>query len=172
MAIVLLLSFKADEPERGSFYATVDGKPFRLREDQVFKGIVSDKSGSMDGRIGASTVMMISFYGSVADKADNLPFSENIQFEINYEQEKTGEANPFAAALLYQTNQYTAITEKSKIKITEFTWEPDHKHFLVSADFDCKMLNSGFLKEVTMKGKMSNIRVTVPSWIAARSIPK
>jgi len=176
LLLILLVtgsSFKPEgEVEKGYFSATVDGKAFKVKDDQIFKGILVNKEGSMDGRTAAHTVVSITFNGPSYDKPDHKPFNETVQFEINYEEQKTGPSK-FSAALQYQSTDYSMIKEVSKLNITQFTWEPDHKHFRISADFECKMRSWGYpsdgKKDAFLKGKMTNVRIIVPSWISAKN---
>ncbi len=173
--LIASTSFKPAEGEqdKGFFAATVDGKPFKVRDDQIFKGILVNKAGSMDGRTAAHTVVNVTFNGPSYDKPDHRPFNETVQFEINYQEQKTGPTSLFTVALQYQSTDYSMIKETSKLNVTRFTWEPDHKHFRISADFDCKMRSWGYpsdgKKDTNLKGKMTNVRITVPSWITAKN---
>lgn len=160
------------QKEKGSFSALVDGKTFKLREDQLFRGILVSKSASMDGRTPARTVISTTFNGATYDKPDKTPFNESVAFEMSYEDSKTGVPAIFSVALQYNSTDYSMIKEQSKVNITQFTWEDDHKHFHLSADFDCKMRSWGYpsdnKKDVNLKGHMTNIRITVPSWIGKK----
>jgi hypothetical protein len=159
-----------EEQGKGTFTASVDGKPFQLREDQLCRGVLVSKPGTMDGRTPARTVISINFNGASVEKT---PFDESMQFEILYEEEKTGEPGTYTIALKYQSADYSIIKEQSKLKITQFIWEADHKHFKLSSEFDCKMRSWGYpsdgKKDVSLKGRMSNVRITVPSWITPKN---
>ena len=146
-----------------------DGRMFKLQEGQLFRGILVNKTGSIDGRTPARTVISTTFNGTSYDKPDKTSFTESVAFEMSYEDSKLGEPEKFSVALQYNSTDYNMIKEKSKVKITQFTWEADHKHFRLSADFDCLMRSWGYpsdnKKDVPLKGHMTNIRVTVPSWV-------
>jgi hypothetical protein len=83
---------------------------------------------------------------------------------------KLGEPSGYAIALQFSGTNYFMLTEGSKLEITKFEWESDRKHFNLSADFNCKLRSFGYpndgKKDVMLKGRMSDIRITVPSWIA------
>jgi hypothetical protein len=162
-----------DVKEKGSFYATVDGKMFKLQEGQVLKGILEKKAGTMDGRTPTRTVISTIFNGNSYDKPDKTPFTETVSLEMSYDDSKLGEPEKFSMALQYSSNDYKMMKEKSKVKITAITWDDDHKHFRLSADFDCWMRSWGYpndnKKDVNLKGHLTNIKVTVPSWAA---VPK
>jgi len=168
-----LSSFQEAEKDKGTFSATVDGKVFQLREDQLFRGLVMNKNGTIDGRVPARTVISATFNGPSYDMSQDRLFNETMQFEINYEADKTGEPVMYAVAMQYESGNYYSLKENSKLILTQFEWETDKKHFRISADFNCKLRSWGApadgKKDITIKGKMSNIRVTVPSWITAKN---
>ena len=168
-----LLSFQEGDKDQGSFSASLDGKPFQLRTDQLFKGLVTNKTGSIDGRVPAHPIVSATFNGPTYNASEGRLFNENIQFEINYEADKTGEPASYQVALQYLSSNYYSVKEQSKITVSQFEWESDKKHFRISADFNCKMRSWGApadgKKDISLKGKMSNIRVTVPSWIMAKN---
>lgn len=162
-----------EEKNSGSFSATVDGKPFVLREDQLFRGLLLNKSASMDGRTPARTVINTSLNGTSYNLADGRVFNDLVQFEIGYEGEKLGEPTFYAVALQFNSTNYFMFHEDSKLNITHFVWETDKKHFIMTAEFSCKMRSFGYpgdgKKDVSFKGKMTDIRITVPSWIAQKN---
>ena len=81
------LCFQTGEDEqqksKGSFFATVDGRMFKLRDDQLYRGILERKSASMDGRTPPRTVINVAFNGATYDKPDKTSFSESIAFEMS-----------------------------------------------------------------------------------------
>lgn len=170
-ALVFLSAFRPDETP--SFSATIDSKPFKLREDQLFRGIVANKNGSIDGRVPNRTVVSVTFNGPAYNASEGRLFNENLQFEINYEADKTGEPQTFMVAMQYESANYYNVKDQSKLTVTQFEWESDKKHFLISADYNCKMRSWGApadgKKDLILKGRMSNIRVTVPSWVTAKN---
>lgn len=163
----------AMDPNKGSFSATVDGKPFKLRDDQLYRGLLMTKSPSMDGRTPARTVISTTFNGLSYPTSTGKDFSESVAVEIQYYGEKTGFYPSFAYALQFESTNYYMLPESSKMNVTQFVWESDKKHFLISADFDCKMRSWGYpgdgKRDVAFKGKMGNIRITVPSWLATKN---
>jgi len=171
LGCLALTSFQGDD--QGAFYATIDGKPFQLRSDQLFRGLVSNKAGSMDGREPAKTVISATFNGPSYNAAEGRLFNENIAVEINYEADKKGEAKTYTLGMQYQSGNYYTVKELSKLTVTQFEWESDKKHFHFSADFNCKLRSWGApadgKKDISLKGKMTNIRVTVPSWVIAKN---
>ena len=171
LACLSLTSFQ--EADKSAFSATINGKVFQLREDQLFRGLVMNKNGSLDGRIPNRTVISTTFNGPSYDMSEGRLFNETIQFEINYEADKTGEPAYSAVAMQYESANYYSIKEQSKITVTQFEWESVNMHFRISADFNCKLRSWGApgdgKKDIVLKGQMSNIRVTVPSWITAKN---
>lgn len=161
----------ADEV-KGTMNAIVDGKPFVLADGQLMRGILVNKDGSMDGRTPPRTVIMATFSGPVYKNSDGKDFTENIEVEIVFENKSSYTPGYFSLSLANQSISYFMINEQSKLNVTQLSWSADKKSFRLFADFDCKMRSFGFpndkKKDVSLKGKLSNIRVTVPSWIAAK----
>lgn len=157
---------------KGTMNATVDGKPFALADDQLMRGILVNKDGSMDGRTPPRTVIMANFTGPVYKSSDGKDFTENIEIEIVFENKSAYTPGYFNLSLASQSTSYFMINEQSKLNVTQISWSADKKSFRLFADYDCKMRSFGFpndkKKDVSLKGKLSNIRVTVPSWIASK----
>lgn len=127
----------------------------------------------MDGRTPARTVISVNFKGPSYNLDGGRFFAESVEFEINYNKDqKTGPARDYLAVLQYKSTDYFMVKEQSKLNITKMDWDNDKKHFWLSADFDCKMRSMGYpndgKKDVSLKGNMEDIRITVPSWIAAK----
>lgn len=173
LTLITLSSFMQDESVKNSFSATVDGKKFQVQDDQLFRGLLINKNASADGKIPERTVISAIFNGELQNVSDEKTFAENIQFEINYEDGKTGEPSYYALALQHQSGKYYLLKDQSKLTVTQFVWESDKKHFRISAEFNCKMrswdTSSDKAKDVNVKGKMENIRITVPSWLAVKN---
>ncbi len=157
--------------KNASFSATVDGVAFKLSNEQLYRGLLVNRAASMDGKIPARTVISATFTGP-SDGAEGRLIADNIQFEIGYHPGKTGAPDMFVVSVQYKNGNYYMVKEQSELNITSFTWEDDRKHFVLSADFDCKMRSFGYpadnAKDVALKGRMDNIRITVPSWLAAK----
>lgn len=182
-AFLLLLAFTVtsfvhhrledEDKDKGSFFATVDGKVFQLREDQLFRGLLINKPGSMDGTTPARTVISVNFNGNSYDLNGGKIFSESVSVEIVYKGESLGAQENYALALQYASTNYYMLKEQMNLSINEFTWESDKKHFRLSAEFNCKMRSWGYpsdgKKDVTLKGRMNNIRITVPSWLVQKN---
>lgn len=168
---ISLTSFQ-QVPE-GGFVATIDGKAFKLRQGQLFRGLVANKQGTMDGREPARTVVAATFNGPEANQEEGRLVNEAILVEINYEPDKMGAYDNFSLAMQFESGNYYTLKDQSKLNVTQFEWEGDRKHFLLSADFNCKMRSWGApadgKKDLALKGRMNNIRITVPSWVTAKN---
>lgn len=181
-AIILVFALSSFAPSAGLdddnnakaiFSATVDGKAFKLREDQLLRGLLTSKAASMDGKTEARTVISASFEGPTYDLADGRTFTENVQFEIAFEPETLGPSSQYAVALKYKSSNYYMVKDESKLSISGFEWESDKKHFRLSAEYDCKLRSWGYpadgKPDVDVKGRLSNIRITVPSWLVVKN---
>ncbi len=179
LLLLLLSSFtlgsraQDEEKVRSQFSTTVDGKTFKLREVDLLRGLLMTKAASIDGKTEARTVVSVTFNGAGYDLPDGRLFNESVQFEISYEPEKLGPSSDFAMALQYKGSNYYITKDLSKLDIYKFEWEDDKKHFILSADYDCKLRSWGApadgKQDVTVKGSFSNIRITVPSWLAIKN---
>ena len=162
-----------DDNAKAIFTATIDGKAFKLREDQLLRGLLAGKPASMDGKTEARTVISASFEGPTYDLADGHAYTETVQFEIAFEPEKLGPSPQSAVALKYKSSNYYMVKDDSKLNISKFEWETDKKHFRLSADYDCKLRSWGYpadgKPDVDVKGRLSNIRITVPSWLVVKN---
>jgi hypothetical protein len=172
--LIITCSFKQEDGTyKGSFIATIDGKPFQVQEDQLFRGLLTNKKASMDGKIPARTVISTVFNGPSYNLSEEKLFTENIQFEIAYEADKLGQPSYYALALQHASSKYYLLREQSKLTIIQFEWESDKKHFRLSADFDCKMRSwdhpQDGKKDIHLKGKITDIRITVPSWLTTKN---
>jgi hypothetical protein len=156
---------------RGVFKATLNGAAFKVRDDQIYRGVLINRAGSMDGKIPARTMMNVVFNGPTQEH-EGKPIAESLQFEIAYVPEKTGDVRTFTIAAQHNQSNYFLVKEESKLTITGFEWEEGKKHFVMSAEFNCKMRSysnpTDGTKDLAVKGTMQNIRITVPSWVENR----
>lgn len=178
LALLLLLfsipfvSFQFEEEKnRGSFIATIDNKPFKVREDQLYRGLVMAKAGSMDGKSPARNVVSTTFNGSNYNLKDGRSFSENVWIEIDYTHPfEQGSTHLFSVSSQFDGTNYFMLNEQNTINVTEIAWGTDKKYFLLSAEIKSKMRSMGYpadgKRDVILQGKMTNIRITVPSWLA------
>lgn len=167
------ISFTDGEHSSSFIYATIDGKAFQFRDDQLYRGVVTNKNGSLDGRAPSRTVITTTFNGLSYNAAEGRLFNEAVQFELGYEPEVTGDLKYYGVAVQYLSANYFMLKDYSKLRVTAFEWESDKKHFLISAEYDCKMRSWGYptdgKEDVNLKGKFTNIRITVPSWLNAKN---
>ena len=158
--------------DKGSFSASIDGSTF-AGDNKLLRGILINKEASMDGRSPARTVISTNFKGPVYTGKDGRPFTESVEFEIGYKDQKVGASSNYEIVLQYQSTSYYMLKDQSKLNITQINWDADKKHFWLSATFDCKMRSMAYptdgKKDVNLKGTMTDIRITVPSWIAAKN---
>lgn len=158
--------------ETASFKALVDGEPFQLSNEQLYRGLLVTRAASMDGKIPTRTVISTSFTGN-SSVGDGRLIADNIQFEIEYNANKAGSSSNCIVTMQYRNVNYYMVKEQSKLNIVSLAWESDKKHFVISSDFDCKMRSFNYpsdgVKDVLLKGRMSNIRITVPSWLASKA---
>lgn len=171
LLVLLLTSFQ--ETKSPTFSASVNGKNFELSNGQLFRGIVAKKSGTLDGRIPTRTVITATFNGPSYDMAEGRFFNENIQLNINYQPDKTGEAEMFDATMQYESGNYYSIVGQSKLTVTGFEWDSDKKYFWLSATFNCTLRSSGApadgKQDISLSGQMKNIRITVPGWAMVKN---
>ena len=177
LLLLILTSFSFKQAgdqvtDKGSFSASIDGSPF-AGDNKLLRGILVNKEASMDGRSPARTVISTNFKGPVYTGKDGRPFTESIEFEIGYKNQGIGPASSYEIVLQYQSTSYYMLKDQSKLNIAQMNWDADKKHFWLSGDFDCKMRSMAYptdgKKDVSLKGRMTDIRITVPSCIAAKN---
>jgi hypothetical protein len=172
-AFFFICSFRQDEDGTGIFNVTIDGSPFPVQQDQLLRGLLMNKPASMDGKVPARTVISATFNGPSYNLTEEKLFTESVQLEMAYETDKVGQPAFYALAVQYKSGKYYLLKDQSKLTITQFTWESDKKHFRISADLDCKLRSwehpKDGKKDISLKGKMTNIRITVPSWLAVKN---
>lgn len=158
---------------KGSFSCTIGNRPFKLRDDQLFRGLVISKTGSMDGKTPAINVVSCTFNGPTYDLPDGRMFSESVWVEVAYQGIATGDPEIFSLAAQFESTNYYMVKENSRMTITGLQWESDRKHFLLSASFDCQMRSWGYptdgKPDTRLKGSMTNVRITVPSWLLTKN---
>jgi hypothetical protein len=174
-ASLLCSSFTPNDDEtkpKGSFYATLDGKTFQLKNDELFRGLLITKPGTMDGRLPARIVISANFNANPDDNDVQKIFPQSIQVEIDYASEKTSTPANYSLNLKCQLTDYYSLQTQSKLSATQLSWDADRKHFYISADFDCKMRSLGYpadgKSDISLKGRMANIRITVPTTLAQK----
>ena len=154
--------------EAGSCYgASVDNEIFEIRNYRPFVATVKVQPCSLDGQIPAKTVISLIMDGRSYDGAD-----ETVQLELSFADPMLPDSKLSSASLLHNSAVYAMVKgESSNITITDLVWSSDHKSLTFSVDFDCIMrcwehATTG-KKDVTLKGEMSKIHVTVPGWATA-----
>ena len=157
----------------GSCYgASVDNEIFEIRKYSPFVASVNAQPCSLDGRIPAKTVISLILDGKSYTGTDGSTFNETVALELTFADPMLPDTKLSSASLLRNSTVYAMVKgESSNITITDFVWSSDHKSFNFSVDFDCVMrcwahATTG-QADVTLKGEMSKIRVTVPGWMTA-----
>lgn len=177
--LMLTASFKKQAIDErysnsGYFMAIVGGGMFELRDADKYRAEMRTKTASMNNRTSEinRSATSITFYGNSFKDAEGNSFDETLSFEYALNNGNTGVVNDLKVDLNYDKYNYYQIPEKTKFTVTKLDWSADHKTCLVTADFDCKMRRWGFPVDdqlvVRLKGRMVNINVTVPPWIASK----
>ncbi|MCS6935230.1 MAG: hypothetical protein NZM35_08800 [Chitinophagales bacterium] len=166
------LSFQTYELNNsGSFSATIDNRPFKVRQDQLLRGLVMYKAASMDGMVPARNVVSTTFYGPSYELEDGRPFTESIWIEIDYPNSfAAGNRYDFTVAMQYDRASYYMLPGTGKLTITNVTWDAEKKYFWLDGELTCTMRSMFYTpdtkRDFQLQCKLSKIRVTVPVWIA------
>jgi hypothetical protein len=170
--------FRDDFKAEGSINATINGELFKLRENSFYRATLVNKPVPFATSADASRSKVaanLMFYGVDSTNSDGRFFSDNIgidfTFSNNYVTEIT-DATDVGFDLHYNFADYYMLPENNSFKITRIDWSSDKTSFRMSADFDCVMHRRGYSDDVQptvqLKGTISDIKVDVPPWIAAR----
>ena len=157
----------------GSCYgASVDNEIFEIRKYSPFVASVNAQPCSLDGRIPAKTVISLILDGKSYTGTDGGTFNETVSLELTFADPMLPDTKLSSASLLRNSTVYAMVKgDSSNITISDFVWSTDHKSFNFSVDFDCVMRSwehaTTGQPDVTLKGEMSKIRVTVPGWMTA-----
>jgi hypothetical protein len=163
----------------GYLMAVIDGKVFETREENKYTAELKNKSGDIyaPSNQAASSLTKVTtsvnFFGTDFKDDDNNVFTESLGFEYGFNDGATGEPAGSRLTLNYNNQKYYNVAGETNFKITKLEWNSDHRYFVMSADFDCKMRRWGMPASnqpvVKMKGRVENINVTVPSWIVLKT---
>jgi|ERR1043165_4197832 hypothetical protein len=152
------------------YYAKINGSYFQLRNYWPLNAILYRQQGSLDGRRPSLNVISIALNGASYAIADEKRFNEGVQFEMKYEEDKTGVPSVFTVSAQYQSKLYSIIRDSGSFEICSFKWEPDHRSFRISVEANCRMFAWGYpldgQHEIHLEAKLSDILVAVPVWIA------
>jgi|GEM_PF-1403448 hypothetical protein len=157
----------------GSCYgASVNNEIFEVRDYFPFTATVIAQPPSMDGRAPAKTVISVILDGKSYTDKDGGPFDEIVQLELSFANPMLPDTKLSSVSLQHNSTVYAMVKgDSSNITITDFIWSGDQKSFNFSVNFNCIMRcwehASTGKGDVTLKGKMSKIQVTVPGWITA-----
>ena len=152
--------------------ASVDNEIFEIRNYSPFVANVIAEPSSLDGRAPAKTVVNLILDGKSYTGKDGMAFDETVQLELSFADLMLPDTKLSSASLLHNSTVYAMVKGKSSnITISDITWSDDHRSFTFSVNFDCVMRcwehASAGKKDVTLKGEMSKIQVTVPGWTTA-----
>jgi hypothetical protein len=155
------------------FTATIDGNTFIFRDKLPLNAMMVKQPGSLDGRMPERTLITISLTGNSYEAVDGHWFTDNIQFEINYTGQLSGEPRLYTISLQYNSTVYSCIKGGGQLKITRLDWQPDQRGFKLTAEFDCTMRSWGHpedgKKDINLKGMLSNISINIPPWLIAKN---
>jgi hypothetical protein len=157
----------------GSCYgASVDNEVFEIRNYSPFVANVIAEPSSLDGRAPAKTVINLILDGKNYTGKDGMAFDETVQLELSFADLMLPDTKLSSASLLHNSTVYAMVKgNSSNITISDIIWSSDHRSFTFSVNFDCVMRcwehASTGKKDVTLKGEMSKIQVTVPGLITA-----
>jgi hypothetical protein len=116
---------------------------------------------------------MINFYGNDFRDDDDNTFTESLGFEYTFNEGSVGDVADQRIILNYNNQKFTSIPSETKIKVSKIQWSADRRYFIMSADFDTKMKSWGAPGQahqtISVKGKMADIMVSVPSWIILKN---
>lgn len=159
--------------EHQCFSATVNDTPFVFREYWPISTSLIRQQGSMDGRSQQRNIINIFLSGLSYTDKNNKQFNEGVQFEILYEEGKTGEPELYTTSLHYKSELYSVLRQKSSLVISDFKYEPDKQAFRVSLRFNCVMHSWSAAYEnkedVLLKGELSNVLIQVPGWLLSKN---
>ena len=167
IAIVIFAdSFKlANRPDthvkaEGYFTAKIDGKLFDSRSQDNYTAEVSSKDP-------AHPTADITFFGNnYADASGNI-FQESLEFKYAFGERATGSVPDQKIVFQFDNQKFLSVPGQTQITVTKMQWNPDGNSYVVSADFQGKMVKWAAPGQdqpiVTVKGRMENINVSVPA---------
>ncbi|MDB5281529.1 MAG: hypothetical protein JWO06_604 [Bacteroidota bacterium] len=162
----------------GYLMAVIDGRVFETREENKYTAELKNKSGDLFASANATPLTKVTtsvnFFGTDFKDDDNNVFTESLGFEYTFaENNSMGEPTGQRISLDYNNAKYYNVPGETALKVTKMEWSSDHRYFIMSADFECKMRKWGVPAStqpiVKVKGRVENINVTVPAWIVLKS---
>ncbi|MDB5283003.1 MAG: hypothetical protein JWO06_2078 [Bacteroidota bacterium] len=149
----------------GPFIASISGDIFPAQEGHLNASLVNQPP-SLDGRRPARKVISVFMNGTPYLNAQGRPFNQNILLEINFDEAMPEEPSVYAVSMQYRSVVYSVIKQNGDIKISGFAWEPDHKHFHLSVEFNCLMRSWGYpvdnQPDVTLQGYVKDVTIACP----------
>ena len=161
----------------GYLMAIIDGRVFETREENKYTAELKNKSNDLysNGNATALTKVTtaVNFFGTDFKDDDNNVFTESLGIEYAFNEGSMGEPTGQKITLDYNNSKFYNIPGETVLKVTKLDWSADHRYFIMSADFECKMRKWGVPASaqpiVKVKGRVENINVSVPSWIVLKS---
>ncbi len=158
--------------EDGSISATINGQTFQLRETGFYRAMLVTKinASAASGRQLSRTAASLIFYGVDTAEAGRS-FSESITIEYTFSP-SPGEGADVSFDMSYNFGEYYVMPERNYFKASKIEWSADKTYFVLSGKFECLMHRRGYSADlqpaVRVKGEVSDIKVSVPPWIASK----
>lgn len=144
----------------GYFYAKIDGKVFDSRSQDRY---TAEVTGTAAGQQNAD----IMFFGNSYYDASGNMFNESLQFKYAFNEQATGAVADQKIIFQFDNQKFLSVPGQTQIVVTKMKWNTDGNSYVMSADFQGKMLKwCGPGQDqpiVTVKGRMENINVSVPA---------
>lgn len=157
----------------GSISATINGQQFQVREGDFYRAILVNKAASFtNASTGKQIVTSLYFYGTDSVDAQSNSFTEHINIDYTFNPSEIGEMNNVQIDVNYQLGEYYMLPEKNEFRVTKMEWNADRTGFVLSGRFECILKKRGYSSdwqhEVRMKGEVTDVKVSVPPWIASK----
>lgn len=142
----------------GYFTAKIDGKLFDSRSQDRY---TAEVTATAAGKSNAD----IMFFGSdYFDGSGNL-YRESLEFKYAVNGTAAGNVADQKIVFQFENQKFLSIPGQTKINVTKMELSADGSNYIVSADFQGKMVKWAAPGQdqpiVTVKGKMENIQVSV-----------
>jgi len=162
-------SFKSGTPGNtanykndGYFMASIDGRFFDSRShDRYTAEVIHKTSGDKD-----ELSTDLTFYGNdYFDQSGNM-FQESLELKYAFNESATGNVASQKIVFQFNNQKFLSIPGETRIHVTKMQFTADKSAFVMSADFEGKMLKWVGPGEdqsiIRVKGKMENIHVSFP----------
>jgi len=163
--------------EAGTFDASINGQNFVTRQSGFYRAMLVNKpnpfaaTAADRNRVAAS----LYFYGVDTVDEQGNPLNEYISIEYpftTFAQGEISDINFVSFDMHYDKSDFYMLPEGNFFKVSKLEWSADKTSFTLSGKFDCMMHKRGYGNEqqpaVRLKGYITDVKVSVPPWIAAR----